>query len=501
MRKQAQQIVQKLWSYCNILRDDGLSYPDYVEQLTYLLFLKMAHELAANSPKRASIIPDGYDWQSLVSKKARKELHAHYGDILEVLADGNGMLGIIFHKAENKIRDPAKLQLLVVDLIDKRNWSDLDIDVKGDAYEGLLEKNAQDTKSGAGQYFTPRPVIQAIVECVRPQLGEIIYDPASGTCGFLLAAYDYIIEHNPDMTHEQREHLRLKAFRGVELVSAVTRLGAMNMLLHGIGPRADEEGDPPIITDDSLSSDPEERYEVILTNPPFGKKSSITTLNERGERERQALNIVRPDFIVSTSNKQLNFLQHINTTLRADGRAAVVIPDNVLFEGGAGETIRRHFLNNYDVHTLLRLPPGIFYAQGIKTNVLFFDRKLLPNKPSTKKLWIYDLRTNMHFTLRTKRLERSDLNEFVACYSPENRNLRKATWSSKNPNGRWRAYTYEELTRRDKCNLDIFWLKDEAQDSLNSKVDPGELATEIMEDLQAAMLQISEIASDLSEIG
>jgi len=498
---QAQQIVQKLWSYCNILRDDGLSYPDYVEQLTYLLFLKMAQEQARTSPIRTSIVPKGYDWQSLVSKRDRRDLHDHYGAILSKLAGGDGMLGIIFHKAENKIRDPAKLQLLVIDLIDKRVWTDLDIDVKGDAYEGLLEKNAQDTKSGAGQYFTPRPVIQAVVECVRPRLGETIYDPACGTCGFLLAAYDYIVKQNPDMSDAQREHLRLKTFHGVELVSAVTRLGAMNMLLHGIGPRADEEGDPPIITDDSLSSDPGEQYEVILTNPPFGKKSSLATISESGERGRQAFSVVRPDFIVSTSNKQLNFLQHINTTLKVDGRAAVVVPDNVLFEGGAGEVLRRHFLKNYDVHTLLRLPPGIFYAHGIKTNVLFFDRKPLDDKPATKKLWIYDLRTNMHFTLRTKRLESSDLEEFVECYNPEKRQSRRATWSSKNPSGRWRAYDYDELTRRDKCNLDIFWLKDESQDSTSSNVDPSELATEIVEELQAAMMQISEIASDLSEAG
>jgi type I restriction enzyme M protein len=499
MRKQAQQIVQKLWSYCNILRDDGLSYPDYVEQLTYLLFLKMAHELATASPKTFPILPGGYDWHSLVSKKDPRELHKRYGEILKKLAVGNGMLGIIFYKAENKIRDPEKLQLLVVDLIDKRNWSALDIDVKGDAYEGLLEKNAQDTKSGAGQYFTPRPVIRAIVDCIRPRIGERIYDPACGTCGFLLAAYDYVVEHNRNLSERQLEHLRLEAFRGVELVSAVTRLGAMNMFLHNIGPKGIEQAQPPIVTNDSLKTDPGERFEVVLTNPPFGKKSSMTSVTENGDRERQSLNIVRPDFLVSTSNKQLNFLQHINTVLKADGRAAVVIPDNVLFEGGAGEIIRRHFLDNYDLHTLLRLPPGIFYAQGIKTNVIFFDRKL-PSQKGPRKLWIYDLRTNMHFTLHTKRLERPDLDEFVACYKAENRSLRRATWSAKMANGRWRAYGYEELRRRDKCNLDIFWLKDEAQDMLDLTVGPSELASEIVDELQAALNQISEIASDLADV-
>lgn len=501
MNEHSKQIVQKLWSYCNILRDDGLSYPDYVEQLTYLLFLKMAHEQSESSPERASIIPDGYNWQSLVSKDG-KDLHAHYRAILKELSKGTGMLGIIFHNAENKIRDPGKLRLLVIDLINKNNWSALDADVKGDAYEGLLEKNAQDTKSGAGQYFTPRPLIRAIIECVRPQLGETIYDPACGTCGFLLAAHEYIVEQNPNMTSEQRHYLRLKAMRGVELVDEVTRLGAMNLLLHGIGPmHGEEEDDLPIITDDSLSADPGDRFNVVLTNPPFGKKSSVTTVNEQGEKERQTLSILRPDFIVSTSNKQLNFLQHINTTLDINGRAAVVVPDNVLFEGGAGETIRRHLLQHYDVHTLLRLPPGIFYAQGIKTNVLFFGRPPQSEGAATKKLWIYDLRTNMHFTLRSKRLEKSDLSEFVKCYRPENRQSREATWSPHNPNGRWRAYTFEELNSRDKCSLDIFWLKDEEIDEARSEIDPGELATEIMEDLQAAMIQISEIASDLSDVG
>jgi type I restriction enzyme M protein len=497
MIQDSQQIVQKLWRYCNILRDDGLSFPDYVEQLTYLLFLKMAHEQAETSPGRSSIIPKGYDWQSLVSRDAEdlRSLHSQYGAILKELSMGTGMLGIIFHDAKNKIRDPAKLRLLVVDLINKENWSALDTDVKGDAYEGLLEKNAQDTKSGAGQYFTPRPLIRVIVECVRPHIGETVYDPACGTCGFLLAAYDYIIQQNPHMKTEEREHLRLKALRGVEIVDEVTRLGAMNLLLHNIGPINDEEGEPPIITDDSLSQYSGEQFDVVLTNPPFGKKSSVTLISESGERERQSLNIVRPDFFASTSNKQLNFLQHIFSTLT--GRAAVVVPDNVLFEGGAGEIIRRRLLESYDVHTLLRLPTGIFYAHGIKTNVVFFDCNQSNIKSSTKRLWIYDLRTDMHFTLKTKRLERSDLDDFVRCYNPKNRKMRKSTWSPKNPNGRWRDFSYDDIVQRDKCSLDIFWLKEDDKNDLSSVIDPNEIATEIMEDLQAAIYQLSEIAADL----
>lgn len=492
-------LVQKLWSYCNILRDDGLSYPDYVEQLTYLLFLKMADEQAQASAVGKSVVPEEYNWQSLVTKD-KMDLYDQYGAILKKLATGEGMLGVIFHNAKNKIRDHEKLKRLVIDLIDKRNWSALDADVKGDAYEGLLEKNAQDTKSGAGQYFTPRPVIRAIVQCIRPQPGETIYDPACGTGGFLLAAHEYIVEQNPDLTDKQKKHLRLEAFHGVELVDDVTRLGAMNLLLHGIGPENDEEGKVPITTDDSLSNDPGGRYDVVLTNPPFGKKSSMKTINEQGTRERQPLSVLRSDFWVSTSNKQLNFLQHINTTLKESGRAAVVVPDNVLFEGGPGETIRRRFLLEYDVHTLLRLPPGIFYAQGIKTNVLFFERRRISAKPSTEKLWVYDLRTNMHFTLRTKRLEMSDLTDFIKCYSANDRSKRKATWTTKNPNGRWRSYSYDELNSRDKSSLDLLWLDDENDQNLVSTDNPNEIAAEIMDDLEAAILQLSEITIDLNNL-
>jgi len=493
MNRESNSLVQRLWSYCNILRDDGLSYPDYVEQLTYLLFLKMADEQTNRSAKSNDIIPEKYNWQSLVSHKDPVELHDHYAAILKTLAGGNSMLGVIFHNAKNKIRDPEKLRLLVIDLIDKKNWSALDADVKGDAYEGLLEKNAQDTKSGAGQYFTPRPVITAIIRCIRPQLGETIYDPACGTGGFLLAAHDYITKNNPNLTAHEKKNLRLNTFYGVELVSDVTRLGTMNLLLHGIGPVDNEEDRVPILTHDSLREDTGERFDVILTNPPFGKKSSMI-VREKGSRTSQSSSIVRPDFWASTSNKQLNFLQHINTTLKTNGRTAVVIPDNVLFEGGAGETIRRHLLSEFDVHTMLRLPPGIFYAQGIKTNVLFFER---PRATTNKNLWIYDLRTNMHFTLRTNRLEISDLDDFIKCYKTENRTKRRATWTTSNKEGRWREFTFEEIINRDKCNLDIFWLEDLSQETFKTLNSPSEIVAEIMEDLQSAMLQLTEINGDL----
>jgi type I restriction enzyme M protein len=491
------QIVSKLWNYCNVLRDDGLSYGDYLEQLTYLLFLKMAHEQTQPPWKRESIIPADYDWTSLLATSG-DALEVQYRHILEELGKLGGMLGVIFRKAQNKVQDPAKLERLIKDLIDQESWMALDVDVKGDAYEGLLDKNAQDTKTGAGQYFTPRPLIRAIVDVVQPKPGEVVCDPACGTGGFLLAAHDFIVNHNPHLDRDKKKHLKLKALRGVELVDAVTRLCAMNLMLHGIGPNADDEGEPPVRTDDSLRADPGDRFEVAMTNPPFGRKSSVLVVTEEGEQERQALIVVRDDFWVSTTNKQLNFVQHVKTILRMNGRAAVVVPDNVLFEGGAGETVRRKLLHECEVHTLLRLPTGIFYSGGVKANVLFFDRKPASETPWTKQLWIYDLRTNKHFTQKTSPIQRNDLDEFVTCYNPENRHQRTATWSEQNTDGRWRSYSYEELVARDKCNLDVFWLKDESLEDSENLPDPDVIAAEIVEDLRAALEQFAEIQADLS---
>jgi type I restriction enzyme M protein len=490
-----QQIVQKLWNYCNILRDDGLSYGDYVEQLTYLLFLKMAHERTQPPYSQESSIPAGFDWPSLTSKDG-DALEVHYRHLLEELGKEPGMLGVIFRKAQNKIQDPAKLRRLVADLIDRERWTSLDADVKGDAHEGLLEKNAQDTKGGAGQYFTPRPLIDAIVAVMRPAPGETICDPACGTGGFLLAAHDYVAEHYR-LDSDQKRHLKLDALYGVELVDGVTRLCAMNLLLHGIGP-TDAEGDPPVKTGDSLAALPAERFDLVLTNPPFGRKSSVLTIGEDGAQERETLTVVREDFWATTSNKQLNFVQHIKSLLAIPGRAAVVVPDNVLFEGGAGETVRRKLLHDYEVHTLLRLPTGIFYAQGVKANVLFFDRKPASANPWTNDLWIYDLRTNKNFTLKTNPLRRSDLDEFVACFNPANRHDRRETWSEENPDGRWRSYGYDELVARDKASLDIFWLRDDSLEDGANLPDPDVLAAEIVEDLRAALEEFELIYADLA---
>ncbi len=485
-------IVQRLWNYCNVLRDDGMSYGDYVEQLTYLLFLKMDHEnvTALNKP---SAIPSDCNWESLRNRSG-DELEAHYRHILVTLGQGSGLIPVIFRKAQNRIQDPAKLQRLI-ELIDSETWIGMDIDVKGEIYEGLLEKNAQDTKSGAGQYFTPRPLIQAIVEVMRPMPGQTICDPACGTGGFLLAAHEYIAR-SATLDSEQWWHLNHQALHGWEIVDNTARLCVMNLYLHGIG--ANGNGSP-IRVADSLAAHPGQYFDIVLTNPPFGKKSSVTVVTENGELTREAQGILRDDFWVSTSNKQLNFVQHVRSILKQNGRAAVVVPDNVLFEGGAGETLRRRLLHECDVHTLLRLPTGIFYAQGVKANVLFFDRKPASERPWTRQLWIYDLRTNQNFTLKTRTLTRSDLDEFVACYKPQNRSERQPTWSAETPQGRWRVFSYEELIARDKANLDIFWLRDEALEDSDHLPEPDALAREILQELEAALEQFRGVSAEFED--
>jgi len=485
-------IVQRVWNYCNVLRDDGVSYGDYLEQLTYLLFLKMDDE--GRGLGRASTIADDVSWQSLLRLDG-DALEAHYRHVLTTLGQGSGLIPVIFRKAQNKIQDPAKLRRLV-ELINGETWTGLDIDVKGEIYEGLLEKNAQDTKSGAGQYFTPRPLIRAIVDVMRPAPGESIADPACGTGGFLLAAHDYVAEQNAPLDQDQWRHLRLEALHGWEIVDNTARLCVMNLYLHGVGANG---GNSPIHVSDSLAADPGARFRLVMTNPPFGKKSSVTFVNEEGETRRESQVIVRDDFWTSTSNKQLNFVQHVHTILEMHGRAAVVVPDNVLFEGGAGEIVRRKLLHDCDVHTLLRLPTGVFYAQGVKANVLFFDKKPGGEQPWTEKLWIYDLRTNREFTLKQNPLARADLDEFVACYQAANRHQRAPTWSEANPQGRWRAYAYDELMARDKASLDLFWLRDESLEDSANLPDPDVLAAEIVEDLRAALEQFAAIADELGE--
>jgi len=485
-------IISKVWSFCNTLRDDGVGYGDYLEQLTYLLFLKMADEYSKPPYKRSSGIPVEYNWDSLTTKRGA-ELELHYLKVLQELSKEKGTLGQIFTKAQNKIQDPAKL-FKIIDMIHKENWVQMGVDVKGEIYEGLLEKNAEDTKSGAGQYFTPRTLIWAMVECIRPEPMKTIADPACGTGGFFLAAYDFLVK-NYSLDRQQTRFLKDNTFRGNEIVQSTRRLALMNMFLHNIG---DIAGESMISSQDALIASSPENFDYVLANPPFGKKSSMTFTNEEGEQEEEDLTYNRQDFDATTSNKQLNFVQHIRTMLKTTGKAAVVVPDNVLFEGGAGEKVRKKILEKTDLHTILRLPTGIFYKPGVKANVLFFDNKPAAKSPWTKEVWYYDFRTNVHFTLKKNPMQKEDLQDFINCYNPQNHFQRQATWSEDNPEGRWRKFTYEELIARDKTSLDIFWLKDTSLTDLDNLPDPDVLAMEIVENLAAGLENFRAIAASLS---
>jgi type I restriction enzyme M protein len=479
------QLVQKLWNFCNVLRDDGVSTIEYVEQLTYLLFLKMADE--RQKAGLGEVVPHGLDWQSLLDRDG-DELEVHYRHLLESLGRQPGTLGTIFRKAQNRIQDPAKLRRLVVNLINEETWTSVDTDLKGDAYEGLLQKGAEDTKTGAGQYFTPRALTRAMIACLQPKPGETIADPACGTGGFLLAAHEWIVDHHiTAMDADAKRFLRDSAVHGWEIVDGTARLCAMNLLLHGIGT---PDGESLVTAADALRASPKDKYDLVAANPPFGRKSSMTMVNAAGEAEREDLVVVRDDFWASTSNKQLNFLQHIKGMLKIGGRAAVVLPDNVLFEAGAGETIRRRLLAECDLHTILRLPTGIFYAQGVKANVVFFDRKSAAADPWTKETWVYDLRTNQHFTLKTNPLRADDLADFVDCYRADDRSKRVET-------ERFRPFAHDELVARDKANLDLAWLRDDSLDDASTLPSPGVLAAEIVEELEAALAQFSELAASL----
>lgn len=485
-------IISKVWSFCNTLRDDGVSYGDYLEQLTYLIFLKMTDEYSKPPHNRDLGIPEEYNWQSLKTKRGA-ELEVHYVKLLMELGKGKGMLGQIFTKSQNKLQDPAKLNRLIT-MVDETNWVTMGADVKGDIYEGLLEKNAEDTKSGAGQYFTPRALIRAMVGCMQPEPGKTIADPACGTGGFFLAAYDFLTGSH-QLDKKQKAFLKHDTFHGNEIVANTRRLCLMNMFLHNIG---EIDGESLVSPNDSLVAPPQKSYDYVLANPPFGKKSSMTFTNDEGEQEKDELTYNRQDFWATTSNKQLNFVQHIRTMLKTTGRAAVVVPDNVLFEGGAGETVRKKLLENTELHTILRLPTGIFYANGVKANVLFFDNHEASPNSWTKEVWFYDYRTNIHHTLKKKTMRFDDLKDFIACYNPANRHERKETWDEeKNPEGRWRKYTYDQIVARDKTSLDIFWLKDKSLADLDNLPDPDDLAVEIIENLEAGLNSFREIAAGL----
>ena len=493
MSDQSTTIISKVWGLCNPLRDDGVSCGDYLEQLTYLIFLKMSDEYSKPPYKKKSGIPEGYTWTDMNTLKGA-ELEKQYKDTLEKLGEQDGILGKIFQGASNKINN-ASILYRVVQMIDREKWVSMSSDVKGEIYEGLLQKNAEDIKSGAGQYFTPRPLIRAMVRCMRPEPMKTIADPCCGSGGFLLAAHAFLSDSsNYSLDREQKEFLKNQTFVGTEIVPMTYKLCLMNLLLHNIG---DMYGTPPVTFGDALLTDPGDRVDYVLTNPPFGKKSSITFTNEEGEQDSEDLVYNRQDFWTTTSNKQLNFLQHINTILKATGRAAVVVPDNVLFEGGAGETVREKLLQTTDLHTILRLPTGIFYKPGVKANVIFFDKRPASAERQTKEIWIYDLRTNMHFTLKKSPLTDGDLEDFIKCYNPENRYARRETWSEDNPEGRWRRFTADEIEKRDKKSLDIFWIKDKSLADLDNLPSPDELADDIIENLQSALDSFRELKAQL----
>ncbi|MER0425950.1 class I SAM-dependent DNA methyltransferase [Streptomyces microflavus] len=479
-------MVDKLWSYAGVLRDAGVGVLEYTEQLTYLLFLKMAHERANRPLKPEQIVPEEYSWQRLLDADGAV-LEMEYTLILQGLGRQPGMLGTIFRKAQNRVQDPAILKRLIHDLINKETWSSGG-DINGDAYESLLSKGASDKGSGAGQYFTPRSVISAMVDVVRPTVKDTVVDPACGTGGFLLGAHEYASQDAAHMNPEQRQHLKASFVHGVEIVDGTARLAAMNLLLHGMG---DAKGESLIEVKDALIDDPGKRWSVVLANPPFGTKSSITMVGADGREAREDREIERTDFVVTTSNKQLNFLQHIMTILDINGRAAVVLPDNVLFEGGTGETLRRRLLNDFDLHTILRLPTGVFYAQGVKANVLFFDKKPASENPWTIKTWVYDLRTNKHFTLKKNPLTRGHLDDFVQSAKPGQPRGERVE------SERLKSFTYDQLIARDKVNLDIAWLRDESLEDLDNLPAPDVIAREIVEDLTAALEEFAVVADAL----
>ena len=479
-------LVGKLVAGSNVLRDSGVNMYEYTEQLTYLLFLKMAEERATRPLNPEQVVPDEYAWHRLLDLSG-DALEDAYNHVLRGLASQPGVLGAVYRGAQNKITNPSHLKTLILDHIGKDNWSAAGADVVGDAYEELLERSAGDTKSTAGQYFTPRALIQAMVEVVRPTIADRITDPACGTGGFLLAAHAFVAQNAADFTPPQREHLRTQLVAGVDIGATTSRMASMNLLLHGLGSIS---GRALVDHRDALIADTGERWSVVLANPPFGRSSST----DIGGGNDDGAEIYRQDFVVTTANKQLNFLQHIMTILDINGRAAVVLPDNVLFEGGAGETLRRRLLTAFDFHTLVRLPTGIFYKPGVKANVLFFDKKPAAEQPWTQRLWVYDLRTNRHFTLKKNPLTRADLDDFVASYAPDRPRDERVE------SDRWKAFTYDELVARDKVNLDLSWLRDDSLEDVDNLPAAEVIAREIVEDLTAALVEFEAVAAAL-EVG
>ncbi|MGW3644652.1 N-6 DNA methylase [Streptomyces sp. NPDC000878] len=476
-------MAAKLWEYCNVLGDNGLSTAEFVEQLAYLIFLKTTDEIA----------PAGYNWNSLAEKET-SNLGDHYRAVLAELAkaDPATTVGSLFAGSQNRIPNVDLLRKLIVDPIDAVDWEGPIANLTGDAFEVLLARSAEDTKTGAGQYFTPRPLVNAIIDVMQPRPTDTITDPACGTGGFLIAAHRYILEHHLQELSPQ-EILALGSGRiwGQELVPNTVRLGVMNMLLHGLGSAA---GQSLVMTEDALLRPPSRHASLVLAHPPFGNTLSITTVDRNGMLEREDPHYRRNDFEITTTNKQINFLQHIMSLMEMNGRAAVIVPDNVLFDkSGAYLTLRRRLLEHFDLHTILRLPTGIFYASGIKANVLFFDKiPRIDGKPNTSQVWVYDLRTDMQFSRKQKSLQQADLADFVEAYLPG------GSHSDRSETERFRCFPYAELIARTHLNLDIVWSEEPAPDDTHSVLPPEVIAREIVENLESALSQFASIADALS---
>ncbi|EOX2703779.1 N-6 DNA methylase [Enterococcus faecalis] len=475
------EIVQKLWKMADVLRDDGISYQNYVTELTYILFLKMMKEQGTEST-----IPDGYRWDDLVTKEGI-ELKTFYKKLLldlgnpEIATDKR--LNMIYADASTSIDEPKNLEKIIKD-IDALDWYSAKHEGLGDLYEGLLEKNANETKSGAGQYFTPRVLIDVMVELMSPEKGERLNDPAAGTFGFMVAADHYLKEKYDDFFELSQEEVKFQkdeALSGMELVPNTHKFALMNALLHDINPRL-EQGD-------SLSANGKwmKGFDLVLTNPPFGTKKG-------GERA------TRDDLTYETSNKQLNFLQTIYNSLKTDGhaRAAVVVPDNVLFDSGVGESIRRDLMDKTNLHTILRLPTGIFYAQGVQTNVLFFTRGTT-EKDNTKDVWIYDMRNNMRSFGKRNPLNHKDFEEFIEVYKRDDIGNREETWSNENPNGRWRKYSIDQIKSRDNLSLDISWMEAESDTPDYTIAEMLDLMQEKSDNIANAVARLQELLGEVEE--
>lgn len=499
-------IVNRVWNYAHVLRDEGIGYGDYVEQLTFLIFLKMASAINESTPGLKVLVGDV--WCGLLSCDKNNVVN-FYSESLYNLSGEKGSIGVIFKNAENKIRDESNLRKLI-NLIDKESWSSLSFDIKGAIYEGLLQRSAESEKKGAGQYFTPRPIIEAIVDVIKPKPNESISDPACGTGGFLIVAHDFLLNdidrksglRKPKcLSDKEKDFINNHTFTGNDISHSVTRLCAMNLYLNGININSF-----PISNTDALLNRPTTKVDIVLANPPFGKKSNLTFTNSiehKSSKDKSFYN--RDDFWTTTSNKQLNFIQHIGNMLKVEGRAAVIVPDNVLFEGGSGEIIRKKLLDDFNLHTILRLPSGIFYAQGVTANVIFFDAIKPGAKPGTKSVWIYDLRTNVHKTLRKNKLAWNDFEEFISLYKSSDYSLRTGTWNaaqsddgSVGPTGRWREFTYAEIMSRERKNLDIFWINNDLSDS-SIALSAEQISSEIIELLTSALGEFKDVEDILSD--